>query len=167
MKTKTFIVKSIQILSIVFLLGMLYVNYLSLGAYFNGVTIADVSDKYMTLFTPAPITFAVWSFIYLGLFMYVFWQIKTLLYSQYVKAVDGVVEKIGLLFLLTCVFNSLWIVAWHYDKLLYSVIIMTAQLWTLVKINRRISLQLPATPQYKLFLKMPFGIYLGDRKSVV
>lgn len=161
MKTKTLLVKSIQVLSVLFLAIVLYVNYLSMTLPINGVTIKELSDKYQTLFTPASITFSIWAVLYLGLVLYVFWQLKSLFSSAFMPEVDVVIRKIGVLFLLSCVFNSAWIFAWHYNKMFFSVIIMIGLLLTLIEINQRVRYELPNTPQYKLFLRLPFGMYLG------
>ena len=161
MQTRTFLIKTIQILSVLFLAGVLYVNYLSVTLPINGITTEEVSDKYSNLFTPAAITFSVWGVIYLGLVMYVIWQLQTLFSSKYLLEVDLVVRKIGVLFLITCLLNVAWLYAWHYEKLFYSVLIMAGLLFSLISINKRISFELPNTPQYKLFLKVPFGMYLG------
>ena len=72
-----------------------------------------------------------------------------------------VAQKIGVLFLLSCVFNAAWLFAWHYDKLLFSTLLMAGLLFTLIEINRRISFELTATPNYRMYLKIPFGLYLG------
>ena len=161
MNTKAFLIKIVQVLSILFLAVTLYINYLSSNQSINGVTIKDVSDANINLFTPAPVTFIVWAFIYLGLIMYAIWQVRTVFSDKYQITIRIVVERIGILFLLTCVFNSAWIFAWHYEKLFISTILIIALLMTLIEINRRISFELPDTPQYKLFLKVPFGMYLG------
>ena len=72
-----------------------------------------------------------------------------------------VTSKTSMLFILSCIFNCAWILAWHYDKMVYSTLMMAGLLWTLIKINQRISFDLTATPQYRSFLKIPFGMYLG------
>lgn len=72
-----------------------------------------------------------------------------------------VTQKTGVLFLMSCVLNAAWVFAWHYDKLFFSTLIMAGLLITLIKINKRISFELTETPQYRLFLKIPFGLYLG------
>ena len=150
-----------MLLSLAFFMGMLFINYGSIIGLINGVTINELSNNYNNLFTPAPITFSVWVVIYSGLFMYVIWQLKSVFYKNIAPNVYMVTRKIGILFLLSCVFNAAWLFAWHYDKLFFSTLIMACLLFTLVEINRRISFELTATPQYRLYLKVPFGMYLG------
>lgn len=150
-----------MVLSLTFFLGMLFINYGSMMGLINGVTINELSNNYTNLFTPAPITFAVWGVIYAGLFMYVIWQLKSIFSKNISPDVYMVTQKIGVLFLISCVLNAAWVFAWHYDKLFFSTLIMVGLLITLIKINKRISFELTETPQYRLFLKVPFGLYLG------
>ncbi len=162
MKKQSFIVRSIMILNLIFLLGMLFVSYQSFMGYINGVTISQISEKYTTLFTPAPLTFSIWAFIYAGLFMYVIWQLKSIFSKNIGIEVYLVTRKIGVLFLLSCVFNVSWMVAGLFDKLFLSTMFLMGLLFTLVEINRRISFELKATPQHsRWYLKIPFGMYLG------
>jgi len=66
-----------------------------------------------------------------------------------------VASGISLLFIISCVLNGLWIVAWHYQKLPLSLLVMLSLLAVLVLINLRI------TEQPNVILKAAFGIYLG------
>ena len=161
MNKQSFTVRSILILNLIFFLGMLFINYESFVGHINGVSINVLSDKYINLFTPAPITFCVWGVIYLGLFLYVIWQLKSVFHKNIAPNVYMVAQKIGVLFLLSCVFNAAWLFAWHYDKLLFSTLIMAGLLFTLIEINRSISFELTSTPNYRMYLKIPFGLYLG------
>ena len=161
MMTNSAIIKTVQVLSPLFLGIVLYINYQSVNLPINGVSTKEISDMYSNLFTPAPITFSVWGIIYLGLVVYVIWQLRSVFSNVAVPEVDVVVQKIGVLFLMSCIFNGAWIFAWHSDKLLFSVILMLGLLLTLIEINKMISYRLPNTPQYKAVLKIPFGLYLG------
>jgi hypothetical protein len=62
---------------------------------------------------------------------------------------------ISLLFIISCALNGLWIVAWHYQKLPFSLLIMVGLLVTLILINIQIK-DLPLG-----VFKAAFGIYLG------
>ena len=161
MNNKLLVIKTLQILSLIFLGIVLYVNFLSVYQPINGKGIKEISDKYSNLFTPAPITFTIWGLIYLGLIAYVVWQLKSLFSSNSKSEVNLVVEKIGFLFILSCVFNTAWIFAWQYEKLFFSVMIMIGLLLSLIEINAKISFELPAKSLTKTFLKIPFGLYLG------
>jgi hypothetical protein len=64
-------------------------------------------------------------------------------------------NTIGWLFALSCLFNGLWIVAWHYQKLPLSLLIMAALLVVLILINLQVK-----DLNYGL-IKATFGVYLG------
>jgi hypothetical protein len=53
-----------QIFNIVALIGTLIVNYLSNPLPLNGRTTGQLFDEILTLFVPADLTFAIWSYIY-------------------------------------------------------------------------------------------------------
>jgi hypothetical protein len=66
-----------------------------------------------------------------------------------------VIGNIGWLFSVSCLLNALWIVAWHYQRLPLSLMIMILMLVTLIYINMLIR-GLPLG-----LIKASFGIYLG------
>ena len=61
----------------------------------------------------------------------------------------------GWIFVLSCVFNAAWILAWHYEKLPLSLLIMIGLLVSLIFLN----MQIKDLPQG--IVKAAFGIYLG------
>ncbi len=126
---------------------MLVMNYLANALPLGGRTTGEISAQYDNLFVPAGITFSIWGFIYILLGIFIVLQLKT---QQ-----KEVVAAIGWAFAISCALNALWIVAWHYDKLPLSMLIMIALLAVLVYIN----LQLRAHPAG--LIRAAFGIYLG------
>lgn len=127
--------------------GMIYMNYLANALPLNNKTTGQLSDSYPNLFVPAGITFSIWGIIYLLLAAYCVFQ-----FSARGKAVSG---SIGWLFAISCVLNGLWIVAWHYEKLPVSLLIMAGLLISLIMINIAIK-GLPFG-----LTKAAFGVYLG------
>lgn len=126
---------------------MIVMNYLANALPLNGKTTGQLSDMYPNLFVPAGLTFSIWGAIYLLLLGYCI--------LQFVGADQAAIRSVSWLFAVTCVFNSLWIVAWHYQKLPLSLIIMLCLLVTLILINMRI------TEADHGLLKAAFGVYLG------
>ncbi|MFX1446328.1 MAG: hypothetical protein ACFFHV_23275, partial [Promethearchaeota archaeon] len=57
--------KVLQIFNIIAFFIMIVFNTLSGTRIFNNKTVGEISDKYPNLFTPAGITFSIWSVIYL------------------------------------------------------------------------------------------------------
>ena len=126
---------------------MVYMNYLANALPINGKTTGQLSAQYPNLFVPAGITFSIWGVIYLMLLVFVIMQFKV--------QNKPLIASIGWLFAISCVLNAAWIVAWHYEQLPLSLLIMLGLLATLVIINLNI-MKFPA-----LFPRATFGIYLG------
>lgn len=122
-------------------------NYLANALPLNGKTTGELSDAYPNLFVPAGITFSIWGVIYILLIAFCV--------SQFTTSHQVVISQIGWLFGLSCIFNGLWIAAWHYERLPMSLILMVGLLIALIWINVFIR-DLP----YGL-IKAAFGVYLG------
>ena len=126
---------------------MIYMNYLANALPINGKTTGELSAQYPNLFVPAGITFSIWGVIYL--------MLAGFCVLQFTSQNKGLVQSLGWLFVLTCIFNGAWIVAWHYQQLPLSVLIMTGLLVALILINSRLA------PIPNGLIKAAFGIYLG------
>jgi hypothetical protein len=134
-------------INILFFAVMIVMNYLANALPLNGKTTGALSDAFPNLFVPAGITFSIWGIIYLLLLVFCV--------IQFTSPDQAVISRIGWLFAVTCIFNALWIVTWHYGRLPLSVIIMLGLLVSLIWINIIVK-DLP----YAL-IKIAFGIYLG------
>lgn len=134
-------------LNLILFAGMVVMNYLANALPLNGKTTGALSDAYPNLFTPAGVTFSIWGVIYILLLI--------ICVIQFTTSYQAVISRIGWLFGLTCIFNGLWIVAWHYERLPLSLILMVGLLVSLVWINVFIR-GLPDA-----FIKAGFGVYLG------
>ncbi len=143
-------------MSIAYIL-MIAVNYLAVRLPINGITTQEVSAKYPNLFAPAGITFAIWGLIYILLLLFVIFSISVLRHPKEAERLN--LFRIGWLFVGTCLLNGAWLFAWHYEYILLSVIIMLTLLYLLIKIYFSIPKELGTAE--RLFLKLPFSIYLG------
>ena len=137
----------LRYIALVFFGAMVYMNYLANSLPLNGKTTGQLSDAYPNLFVPAGITFSIWGIIYLLLAVYCV--------MQFLSASKEMAVGISLLFIISCALNGLWIVAWHYQKLPFSLLIMVCLLVVLILINIQIK-DLPLG-----VFKAAFGIYLG------
>jgi hypothetical protein len=137
----------IRYLNLILFTGMIFMNYLANALPLNNRTTGQLSDAYPNLFVPAGITFSIWGIIYLLLAFYCA--------MQFTDRGKGIAENIGWLFAVSCLLNGLWIVAWHYQKLPLSLLIMAGLLITLILINVRIK-EIPFG-----ISKAAFGVYLG------
>jgi hypothetical protein len=134
-------------LNLILFAGMVVMNYLANALPLNGKTTGQLSDAYPNLFTPAGVTFSIWGVIYILLLIFCVIQFTT--------SYQAVIFRMGWLFGLTCIFNALWIIAWHYERLPLSLILMAGLLVSLIWINVFIR-DLPDA-----FIKAGFGVYLG------
>lgn len=134
-------------INLLFFAFMVVMNYLANALPLNGKTTGELSGLFPNLFVPAGITFSIWGVIYLLLLVFCI--------LQFLPSGQQAVANIGWLFVLTCVFNGLWIVFWHYGKVTLSVVVMLGLLVSLVWLNY----QLKETGL--VIIKAAFGIYLG------
>lgn len=134
-------------LNLLFFAAMIVMNYLANALPLNGRATGEISDSMPNLFVPAGVTFAIWGVIYILLIIFCV--------AQFTTSHQAVLSHIGWLFGITCIFNALWIVAWHYGRLPMSLILMIGLLGSLIWINIFIK-DMP----FGVF-KAAFGIYLG------
>jgi hypothetical protein len=149
----------LRIISIVSFILMIVVNTLAVTLPINGKTTKEVSDLYPNLFVPAPITFSIWSIIYLFLLLYVVYQTGIL--SKKSTTINSKINSIGGLFILSCLLNSLWIICWQFLFVKLSVLVMLMLLINLILIYLKTRVERKATLKKKIFLSAPFSIYLG------
>ena len=131
-------------------------NVMSYALPINGQTMPEISAKYPSLFTPAGFTFSIWGAIYLALLLFVVYQA---LPSQ---RSNEKIAGISRLFQVNCMANAIWIVAWHYDLLTISLLIMLVMLVTLILIYRALlgAVEQASITQH-LLLHFPFSLYTG------
>ncbi|MGB3159659.1 MAG: tryptophan-rich sensory protein [Carnobacterium sp.] len=137
-----------------FFLSTLVVNALGAFGVINGLSQNEISDKYLTLITPAPSTFSIWSVIYILLGI----SIVIMIIKKDDPYYQAALNKISLLFILSSLLNIAWIVAFSYLQLLLSTIfillfsvILTLICIRLVEMNDGKHLLLPVS----------FGLYAG------
>lgn len=131
----------------IFLLVTLIFNGMAASGALNGIPTGDISDKYPVLFTPAGYVFSIWSVIYLTLTIFAVYQ---LLPKQFNNASLNPLRQ---WFLVSSVFNSLWLLAWQYEFLPLSLLIMVLLLLSLIKIY--------LLDRKAWQTRVPFSLYLG------
>lgn len=151
--------KTLQIANGFFLLFTIIFNYLSNTGIFNGKTIANVSNQYHNLFTPAGYAFSIWGLIYLLLIGFVFYTGRSL-FSPSKSEADGFVEKIGWWFVVSCLANCVWILTWLYGFIGVSVIVLAVAFISLLMILME-ALKYNSGNAQKWFINFPFQIYAG------
>jgi hypothetical protein len=151
--------KALQIANGVALIATIVINYLSNTGVFNGNTMKTISDKYQNFFTPAGYAFSIWGLIYIGLLAFVIYTVTGLF-----KKVEDEwpVLEVGWWFVISCVANSFWVIAWLYDYIGLSVVLMTVLLFSLIKIILNTRMELDDLPLKKIaFVWWPFCLYSG------
>ena len=134
----------------------LIVNGLSNTTLIGGRTTAEVSNSYPTFITPAGYVFAIWGIIYFLLGGFIVYQaLPGQKDSPFQKQISG-------LFILTCVFNIVWLFFWQNELLPISVAIIFAFLASLIAIYLRLNIgRSNICLKEKLLVHVPFSVYLG------
>lgn len=114
---------------------MIVMNVLSNLKFFNGATNGSVSAKYPTLFTPAGYAFSIWSLIFVALGAFSIFQI---LPNQ--RKDGGVVSRISFLLIVNFLCNGIWSVAFNYEIIWLTEVIMLGTLTTLIAIYIRLDI---------------------------
>lgn len=139
------------------LVAMLAINACANLIPIGGNTTGDVSKSYPNLFTPAPITFAIWGVIYLFMTAFIVFQWGGLDKngnSTYLR------ESIGIWFLVSSLLNIAWLIAWHNKKIEISTVLIALLLVSLIFIVNKTAVN-SSTPLSKILVKLGFDIYFG------
>lgn len=145
-----------QILSISGLVMVLTINGLANALPINGITTGELSDNFDVFFVPAGYVFSIWAVIYSFQIAYIVYQ------SLPAQKTNPIHRSIAPWYLANCVFNSAWIMVWHYQFVGLSLLMMIGILVTLIAIYRIIG-----TGQYKVsrteqwLLRVPFSLYFA------
>jgi len=152
--------KGWQFAALVAFIVMMVMNSLAASTtYLGGTDTAAVSDSYPNLFAPAGYTFSIWGMIYLLLGLYMFrmfeiWKPKKSVLSQLEM------NTVTRLFAITSVLNTAWLLAWQYNVLWLSVIIMAALLISLIMVNN-VTRHKNFTAKEWALVGLPFSVYFG------
>ena len=139
---------TLNILVLVAFIGKITVNYLSNALPINGFTPGQLSDLYPNEFVPAGFTFSIWGVIYLACVAFVIQVFR-----------KNINPKIKYLFLVVCLLNVSWLLAWHYQFIALSLTIMLAFLSVLI--YWYLAIRNDITTQNDLIVKVMSSLYLG------
>lgn len=135
---------------------VIVMNALAVLLPLGGKTTKELSGQYPLLLTPPGYVFSIWSLIYLLLAGFIVYQWTPQGSSR------SSVRSIGFWLVLNGLANSAWIVAWHYEHVGLSVLIMLILLASLIVLyakTQRPSSSAAAGEQ--LLVQLPFSIYMG------
>lgn len=142
----------LSLLQTIAFVGVLVVNTLANTLPINGMNTGQVSALYPSFFTPAGFTFGIWSVIYLLLLIYVI--------AQWWMNTKPFFHELGKWFLISCVANGSWIIAWHFLFPGLALGIMLVLLYSLGRIFRLLHTEELSGRDWFLY-KLPFDIYLS------
>lgn len=142
------------IINIILLALTLVINALGAFGFINGNSQKEVSDRYLTLITPSPSTFSIWSIIYGLLIVSGIVMIIKSDDDYYKEAIN----KITSLFRLSSLFNILWIVSFSYLQLEISVFFIFGFLFSLSLILEKL---LSIQTKRQFLIPLTFGMYTG------
>jgi hypothetical protein len=145
--------KIMVIVSAVLYVFMIVMNALAVMLPLNGLTTQMISARYDTLFAPTGLTFSIWGVIYLALAVEV-----VLNFLKFKRIGDTASDRAkftsNIVLALTSLINGVWIVFWHYEILLVTLILMLALFGLLAFINIKLKTA-------GLVDRLPYSLYFG------
>ena len=140
--------------NLIFLAVTLVFNTLGAIGLINGLTQKEISDMYVTLITPSPATFSIWSVIYSLLLISMITMIIKKDDPYYQRAVD----QISNLFRISCTLNIAWIVTFSFVLVEISVLFILGFVITLALICMKL---LEIREGKRWLLPASFALYGG------
>lgn len=154
--------KLYAVLNFIFFIIALTISYLSQDRIFAGKTIGEISNKYDTWFTPAPVSFSIWGLIYISLFIFCIYHLYGAFKKQPDDEVNIQLRQMGWLFVINNMASAIWVLAWVHEMIIPSVLLMAVQLLTLVFICKQAHIfNKHRSTSSILFTQFPISIYYG------
>jgi len=148
--------KTKRVLMILSLVLTLVVNVLANTLPLNNLTTGEISDRFPILFVPEGYVFSIWGLIYLALIAFAIYTVT----PKGMK--DNRIDDIALWFVAANLFNTAWVLLWHYLNFAMTLVAIIGLLISLVAIYLLLGIgKVQRTRTEKLLLDLPFGIYLG------
>jgi translocator protein len=145
-----------RVLLILSLVLVLVVNVLANALPINGLTTGEISDQFPILFVPAGYVFSIWGLIYLAL-------IGFAIYSVTPKGMRSKeIDSIAWWFVVANLFNTVWILLWHYLQFGLTLVPIFGLLISLGAIYLKLNIGIKKRPLVEnLLVAATFSIYLG------
>lgn len=147
------------IFNIVSVILALTLNFLAVTLPLNNKTTEELSDKYINYFVPEGFAFSIWGIIYTLLIIFMIYQA----YSFYKSKIETIklIIAIGPWFFISGLANASWIIAWHFEYILLSLLIMLILLSSLTKIYLTLNDLRPHFTIDNVMILAPFSVYLA------
>jgi benzodiazapine receptor len=144
-------------LVVVTTLVTLAVNGIAGSVGLFGRSTVDVSNRYLTLVTPAGYVFAIWGLIYVGLIAYCA--------AQFIRplSTDPLPDRLAWPVIASNVFNVAWLLLWHSLNIYLTVPVMVLLLISLIVAYTTARRDRPEHPSAleRWAVRAPLGLYLG------
>lgn len=145
-----------QIVNVVLTLVTIGINGLANALPLNGLTTAEISDRFQVYFVPAGYVFSIWGLIYLALIAFAIYQ------ALPAQRDNPRLRRIGYLYAGSCLANIAWLFFWHYEIFPMTVVAMLALLLLLIAIYLLLDIgRASVSTIEKWTVHIPFSIYLG------
>jgi len=145
-----------QIVNIIVTIAVIVVNALANTLPINGQTTGEISDRFDVYFVPPGYVFSIWGLIYVALVAFTVYQA---LPSQ---RENPSLRRMGYLYALTGVANIAWLLLWHYEQFVWTMVAMAVLLVTLIAIYLRLGIGRQRVSAAESWLvRVPFSLYLG------
>ncbi len=147
-------IKTLAIMNIVLFAATIVVNTLGALGFINDSSQSDVSKMFPTMITPAGFTFSIWGVIYTVIGV----SLLVMLAKHRQKDHQKQIESISVLFWLSCAINMLWIIAFDYQIMWLSVVLIVALFACVLSIIKRLA---ALHPRAETTATLGFGLYGG------
>jgi hypothetical protein len=145
-----------QVLVVLSVVATLAVNALAEALPFNGLSTAQISDRFHVFFVPAGYVFSIWGLIYIGLIAYAVFQA---LPSQ---RENPALRRTGYPVVVSGLANMAWLFLWHYLQFPLTLLVMLALLAVLIVIYLELGIGRTKVSAVEAWaVRVPFSIYLG------
>jgi len=145
-----------QLIVIFAVAGTILVNGLANALPLNGQTTGEISDRFQVYFVPAGYVFSIWGLIYVGIILYAIYQ------ALPAQRENPSLRRIGYPFALSCLANVIWLLLWHYEYFVLTLVAMASLLALLIVIYVRLGIgKVKVSTAEKWLVHLPFSIYLG------
>jgi hypothetical protein len=145
-----------QWVNVAAVLATIVVNGLANALPFNGLTTGEISDRFQVYFVPAGYVFSIWGLIYLGLIAFAVYQVLP------AQRENPWLRKLGYLPAASCAANVTWLLLWHYEQFVLTLVAMVALLLLLIASYLRLNIgREPVDAAERWTVHVPFSIYLG------
>jgi len=118
------------ITAVIMFVVVLVMNTLANILPINNQTTGQVSFQYPNLFQPSGMTFSIWGLIYFSLGAWMIYQLFQ--WQMPINASSKNIIYVLSAFSVSSLFNVLWLLSWHYNKIFLSTIVMLLLLASLI-----------------------------------